>query len=58
MARDGKAFWYKNGKMIEVKSLHITDVCENYNIFELSKEYIQSLYDLYGETWGGGRKSP
>ena len=57
MARDGKAFWYKNGKMIEVKSLHITDVCENYNIFELSKEYIQSLYDLYGETWGAEGKA-
>ena len=52
MARDGKAFWYKNGKIIEVKNLHITDVCENHDIFGLSKEYIQSVYDLFGEPWG------
>lgn len=52
MARDGKAFWYKNGKIIEVKTLHITDVCENHDIFGLSEEYIQSIYDLFGELWG------
>lgn len=52
MVQNGKAFWYKNGKIIEVKYLHSNDVCENYNIFELSKEYIQSIYDLYDEPWG------
>lgn len=52
MSRDGKAFWYKNGKIIEVKTYHIEDVCDNYEIFGLSKEYIQSLYDLYHEEWG------
>ncbi len=57
MARDGRAFWYKNGKIIQVQSLHITDVCKNYEIFGLSKEYIQSKYDLYGETWGSEGKA-
>lgn len=57
MARNGKAFWYKSGKMIEVKELHITDVCENHTVFGLSNEYIRSLYDLYGETWGSEGKA-
>ena len=57
MGMNGKAYWYKNGKIIEVSTLHITDVCHNYKIFGLTKEYIQSKYDKYNELWGSEGKA-
>lgn len=57
MARDGKAFWYKDGQIIEVGSRHIIDVCNNAEVFGLTKEYIKSIYDLYSEEWGSEGKA-
>lgn len=57
MARDGKAYWYKDGKMIEVATRHINDVCEHYDVFGLTKEYIQSMYELFDEEWGSEGKA-
>lgn len=63
----GKAYWYKNGKLIEVGKIkyktettdgiefgktHIHDLVENPEIFGFTKEQIVSIYKKHGETVG------
>lgn len=52
MGRDGTAYWYKHGKIIKVDHLHITDVVDNPEKFDLTKDYIKETYKKYNENIG------
>jgi len=46
----GKAYWFKNNKLFELNGKsHIQYIIENPDIFGVSIDYIQKLYDKYGE---------
>jgi hypothetical protein len=50
MATDGEAYWYKQGKIIKVQnSLHIKDVIDHPEEFNLTKKYIEDTYKKYNE---------
>ena len=49
---NGEAYWYKNGKAIEVNGYHIHDIMGNAKEFGTSREEIEALYKKYNEHLG------
>lgn len=49
---NGDAYWYKNGKLIEVGTYHIADINGNPKTFGLTREYIVDLHKKYNERLG------
>jgi len=49
---NGDAFWYKNGKIIEVRGYHIHDIIGNADKFGITREEIEALYKKHNEHMG------
>jgi hypothetical protein len=47
-----KAFWFKNGNLLEVDENHIKEVIENPELFGITKEEIEEIYRKYNEPIG------